>query len=106
MLRHWIPIEKLDLKMLLIYNRNPMVIPFLENGWYIKEKCELDDKSDGGDKRKKMTIASVIELVHDWSRLFSNPNAMSLLQQNLYKVDWKQLPRNPNIFEDEDIACE
>ena len=53
-----------------------------------------------------MTIASVIELVHDLSHLSSNPNAKSLLQQNLYKVDWKQLSRNPNIFEDKDIACE
>ena len=130
MLRHWIPIEKLSLELLLGNNSNPMAISFLENGRYIVEKDESGDKSgDGDSKRKKMSIDSILEgfsnldwcflsrnpnaillleqnlIKIDWKQLSGNPNAISLLEQNFGKVDWEQLSSNPNIFEDEDIAC-
>ena len=101
MLRHWIPIEKLNLECLLIENKNPMAITFLENGWYITEKCESGDKpDDGGDKRKKMSIDSILASLSDynWAHLSGNPNAISLLEQNLDKVNWYGVSRNPNAI--------
>jgi hypothetical protein len=41
----------------------------------------------------------------DWCELSGNPNAISLLQNNRKKIDWQSLSYNPNIFEDEDYAC-
>ena len=40
----------------------------------------------------------------DWYYLSSNPNAISILEQNLDKINWIQLSENPSIFE-EDYAC-
>ena len=41
----------------------------------------------------------------NWFYLSNNPNAISLLQQNQDNIDWEELSMNPNIFEDEDFAC-
>ena len=99
MLRHWIPFEKLDLSILLLYNSNPVAIPFLQNGWYIKEEGELNDAIDGGDKRKKMSIDSILQdfTSNDWYELSRNPYAISLLEvvavignQLRYKEELKQ----------------
>ena len=100
MLRHWIPIEKLDLKFLLKHNSNPMAISFLENGWYVEEKHESGDKSDGGVKRKKMSIDSIFESfsTDDCYFLSRNPNAISLLEQNPDKINWSELSCNPNAI--------
>ena len=92
MLRHWIPIEKLNLELLLKYNLNinPVAISILENDCCIKEECESGDKSGGGGKSKKMSIDSILEGFPDidWSVLSFNPGAISLLEQNLDKIDW------------------
>ena len=101
MLRNWIPIEKLNLQQLLLKNSNPIAITFLENGWYIKEKCESSNKSDdGGDKRKKMSIDSILANLsyREWFYLSSNINAISLLEQNFDKINWFGLSRNPNAI--------
>ena len=89
MLRHCIPIEKLSLKLILGNNSNPMAITFLENGWYIDEKDESCDECDNVGKNKKMSIDSILEsfLNLDWCFLSRNPNAISLLEQNLDKVN-------------------
>ena len=50
MLRHWIPVEKLNLKAMLLHNTNPSAITFLENGWYIKK--------EGDNEETKMSIDS------------------------------------------------
>ena len=101
MLRHWIPIENLNLKRLLRENSNPMVILFLENGYHTKEKVESVNKSDGcGGKRKKMTIDSILEgfSIRDWYYLSENSNSISLLEHNLDKIDWLRLSGNPNAI--------
>ena len=101
MLRHWVPVEKLDLYTLLIQNSNPMAISFLENGWYIKENDESGDKSDGDGNRKNMSIDSMIKgFTHnDWNYLSSfNPNAISLLETNIDKINWFRLSSNPNAI--------
>ena len=46
-----------------------------------------------------------------WNRIsiksvgLGNPNAISILQQNLDKIDWAEFSTNPSIFEDEDYDC-
>ena len=35
----------------------------------------------------------------EWHMLSRNPNAIHILENNLYKVYWYALSRNPNIFE-------
>ena len=35
----------------------------------------------------------------DWSSLSANPNAISLLEKNLDKINWSRLSENPSIFE-------
>ena len=84
MLRHWIPIEKLDLKWLLLDNHNPMAISFLENGWYIEAKDEVDDKSDDDGKRKKMSIDAILESfsIFDWH--FARRYLVILMQCQYY----------------------
>ena len=52
-----------------------------------------------------ISILEKILIKIDRYSLSSNPNAISLLEKNLDKVNWEQLSINPNIFEDEDIAC-
>jgi uncharacterized protein with WD repeat len=34
----------------------------------------------------------------DWTELSSNPNAIPLLEKNLYKVNWINLSANPNAI--------
>jgi hypothetical protein len=34
----------------------------------------------------------------DWRELSENPNAITLLENNLDKVNWRQLSRNPNAI--------
>ena len=41
----------------------------------------------------------------NWRALSTNPNAITILEQNLDKVYWYHLSGNPGIFEDEDYAC-
>ena len=65
MLRQWVPIEKLNLLILLLDNSNPMAISFFENGWYIKKKRKSG--GGGGGKRKKMSIDSITKLFFDYN---------------------------------------
>ena len=43
------------------------------------------------------TIIDKLDKLH-WECLALNPKAIHILEKNIYKLDWKYLSRNPNIF--------
>lgn len=34
----------------------------------------------------------------NWSNLSTNPNAIDLLKQHIYKIDWSRISYNPNAM--------
>ena len=59
-LRHWIPIEKLNLKTFIIYNQNPKAIYFLQNGWHI-QNVETSDSSRNRVLKKAISIDLILQ---------------------------------------------
>ena len=88
-LRDWIPIDKLDWKILSIN----------ENAIHILEK-NLDKVS----WRWLSTNPNAIHMLErnldkvDWVFLSSNPNAIHMLERNLDKLSWDMLSGNPNAI--------
>ena len=89
-LRKWIPIEKLNWKMLSL---NPNAIHIIENNL---------DKVDWDWLSRNPNAIHILEKNLDkvnWYWLSRNPNAIHIIENNLDKVDWEWLSYNPNIFE-------
>ena len=50
--------------------------------------------------KPKMKLLDWIPLYKlNWDNLSRNPGAIHLLEQNMNKIDWLFLSKNPNIFE-------
>ena len=40
----------------------------------------------------------------NWTELSGNANAIYILEQNVDRIDWDVISRNPSLFEDEDMG--
>tara|TARA_B000000437_G_scaffold192564_1_gene151641 strand:- start:277 stop:678 length:402 start_codon:yes stop_codon:yes gene_type:complete len=88
-LLNWINIEKLNLECL---SKNPNAIDLL------RERIEYE-KSLTDEEYNKLEDQDKI----NWNVLSLNPNGIDLLKENQNKINWYNLSRNRNIFEDEPI---
>ena len=114
MLRSTIPLEKINICRLLLFNSNPNVMTLLENEFNSHDclkRRRIIRRINFALKNLKTeywrllsrnpNVTSLLEQnldKVDWYNLSCNLNAISLLEQNLDKVDWHQLSRNPNAI--------
>ena len=49
----------------------------------------------------KYLFSEHLDKMHGWHDISKNPNAISILENNLDKVEWICLSKNPSIFEEE-----
>ena len=80
MLRHWIPLNKLDFGTVVTDNQNVNSIPL------IKKEFVSDKQFD--------QFVSTLH-VNDWNKCCSHTNDLLFLQKNLHKLNWSAVSGNP-----------